>query len=198
MGTINVSVDARKLDEVTRLLADVKNGVPKALVGAINDTARQTVTQISKAIREKVNIKKKDIDPHIRRTTATAGRMSARITLSESKRLGLKYFGAREYGAKGRGVQRQAGGVSYQIDKRGGRKRIPGAFEGPPRLGGQIFKRLGKKRLPIRKLQGISPWGAFVMSGMRRKTQAEALALLEKNIDRRVNFLLLKQSGQIK
>lgn len=198
MGVINVSVDARKLDDVTRMLADIKNGVPKALVGAVNDTARATVSQISKSIRERVNIKKKDIDKNIRRTNATPARMSARITLSETKRLGLKYFGAKAYGANGKGAKKQIGGVSYQIDKRGGRKRVPGAFEGPPRLGGQIFKRLGKSRRPIVKLQGVSPWGAFVMSGGRKTTQADATALLEKNLDRRVNFLLLKHSGAIK
>lgn len=191
MGAITVSVDAHKLDLITKQLSEIKNGVPKALVGAVNDTTRQTVTQISKAIRERVNIKKADIDKHIKKTHATPARMSARITLSESKRLGLKYFGAKQ-------DKRKGGGVRYQIDKRGGRKLIPGAFIGSARLGEQVFKRVGKKRFPIRKLQGISPWGAFVMSGMRRKTQTEAQALLEKNLDRRVNFLLLKQSGAIK
>ena len=198
MGAINVAVDARKLDEITRMLADIKGGVPKALVGAVNDTARNTVTQISKAIRERVNIKKKDIDNKIRRTTATPSRMHARITLSETQRLGLKYFGAKKYDAKGKGAKKQIGGVSYQIDRRTGRKRAPGAFIGGQRLGGQVFKRLGKSRKGIIKLQGISPWGAFVMSGMRKKTHAEATALLEKNLDRRVNFLILKHSGAIK
>lgn len=205
MGAINVNVDARKLDEVTRMLADIKGGVPKALVGAINDTTKATVTQISKSIRERVNIKKKDIDKHInRQPLATTSRMHGRIRLSETKRLGLIYFGATAFGSKGKGAKKQIGGVRYRISKQGGTKTVPGAFiakvgvsaDGEEKR--QVFKRLGKKRKPIVKLQGISPWGAFVMSGGRKRTQAEATALLEKNLDRRVNFLLLKHSGAIK
>lgn len=199
MGAVNVSVSVGKLDEITKMLAEVKNGVPKALVGAINDTTKTTKTQISKSIRERVNIKKKDIDDKIDAKLATPSKMHARIILSESKRLGLIYFGAKQ-------DKRKGGGVRYKIDKKGGRQFVRGAFilkvstakSSDDKDKFQVFKRVGKRRFPIRKLQGISPWGAFVKSGMRKKTQSEALALLEKNLDRRVNFLLLKHTGQIK
>lgn len=203
MGVINVSVDARKMDDVTRLLADVKNGVPKALVGAINDTSRNQVTAISKAIRERVNIKKRDIDPHIRRTMATPAKMSGTITLSESKRLGLKYFGSKYLRKKDKinlkgsleSIHRAMGGVSYQINRKQSRKIVPGSFIGNKRLGEQVYKREGRKLI---KLRGPSPWGVFVIAGLRKKTVTDTNALLEKNLDRRVNFLILKHSGAIK
>lgn len=194
MGAISVSIDARKLDDITRLLANIKGGVPKALVGAINDTSKTTVTAMSRAIRERVNIKKKDIDRYIdRKPLATIGRMSGRVRLSESKRIGLKYFGARYIKAK----KGQPGSVSYQIAKGSGRKTISNAFIGnKERLGEQVYKRLPGHK--ISKPRGPSPWGVFVVAGLRKKTQMETQALLEKNVDRRVNFLLLKQSGAIK
>lgn len=183
---ISIQVDRRKLREVTRLLSGIKQGVPKALSGAVNDTARKTVTDLSSKIRQRVNIKKRDIDPHLRRSRATPAHPSAKISVSESTRLPLKYFGARQ-------VRK---GVTYKIEKGGSRKLIPSAFI-VQSMGGHVFARVGPKRFPLRKPMAVSPWGVVVKSNIPQQTEREAAALLEKNLDQRVKFLLLKQSGAI-
>lgn len=186
MVQVSIEVDKRKLREVERLLSGIKRGLPKAMAGAVNDTAKKTKTDISTEIRRKVAIKKRDIDPHIRRTRATVGKPSAKITLSESTRLPLKYFGARQ----------TKKGVTYKIDKAGGRKLIPGAFISQ-KMGGHVFVRVGAKRFPLRKPMGLSPWGTFVKLGMEDRISAVSLHILHTNLDRRVRFLLLKAGGQI-
>ena len=186
---ITIKVDEAKLAEVQGLLAHVRGGMGKALAGAVNDTAKVVKTEISSDIRERVNIKKKDIDPHIVINPRATPRLpSAKIRLSRSERLSLKYFGARQ----------TKKGVRYRISKSGGRSRIPSAF-GPdiPRLGGHVYRRTGKPRLPIIQLKGPSPWGVFVKAGLADKTQNRATAILEKKLNDRVRYLLLKQSGAI-
>lgn len=196
---ITIDFDRTQIDAVVQRLHGIKVGVPKVLAAAVNDTAKQEKTQISAAIREKVNIKKKDIDPSITFTRATPDNPGSVLTLAKSKRLPLKYFGARQ----------NARGVTYQIDKNGGRVLREHAFI-VKSLGGHVFLRkgdprpakkgryAGKMRQAIIKLFGPSPWGVFIKAGLEKITVTNCRDLLRKSLDRRVKFELLKKSGAIK
>lgn len=188
-GAVEIVVDKRKLAQLERTLRDVPGGLPKALVGAVNDTAQATKRQMADAIYKRIAIKKRDINPHIRIRRARRADPSATVSLSETKRLSLKWFGARQ-------PKTGVSGVSYKIERRGGWQRIPGAFISP-KLGGHVFKRAGRERTPIVKLRGPSPWGVFVKADIGKQTEAESMAVLEKKLDQRVKFLLLKHSGAI-
>ncbi len=209
-GFLTVSLDQSKLAALQRRLRGIKNGVAKTLAGAANDTAKHTRTSISRSIRDRIKIKKRDIDKHIKIRTANSNdtRPTATVTLSKSRRIGLQYFGAKQIGT--RAAYRRAknstnanflggGGVTYSI----GRKFAPGAFMGPKpgvkadSLYGGVFIRVGKGRLPIKKLKGPSPWGVFVKAGLKTETLIEGKAEFDKNIERRVKYLLLKSKGVI-
>lgn len=187
-GAVEVIVSKRKLAALQRTLRDVPGGLNKALVGAVNDTAMATKRQMASAIYDRIMIKKKDISPHIRVKRAHKSRPSATVSLSETHRLSLKRFGARQIKS----------GVSYKIERKGARQRIPGAF-GPniAALGGHVFRRVDATSRRIIKLRGPSPWGVYVKAGIAPQTEAAAMALLHKNLDQRANFLLLKHTGAI-
>lgn len=187
-GAVEVIVSKRKLAELQRMLRDVPGGLEKALVGAVNDTAQATKRQIATAIYERVMIKKRDIRPHIRVTRARRKHPSATVSLSETHRLSLRRFGARQTRA----------GVSYQIERKGTRKRIPGAF-GPniAKLGGHVFRRVDSTLRRIIKLYGPSSWGVYVKAGIAPQTEAAAMELLRRKLDQRAQFVLLKHTGAI-
>ena len=192
---LDIKVNDAQLREVTEALRDVPKGLQKALAGAVNDTVRSTVTFISTKIRDRINIKKKDIDPHLKRTKATVSRPSAAVKLSESERLGVKYFGAKQ----------SKKGVSYKIEKGGKRQLIERAFIAE-RIGGHVFKRQEDpspppghrrkgtpvlvKRLKIFKKMGASPWGVFVKAGLEKVVVPDSAEKLQKNLDRKVAWLL--------
>lgn len=182
---LSIAIDDTKAKQ---LLANVKGGVPKAIAGAINDTLKTSKSELSRRIRDRVNIKKKDIDKHISVDRANPGRLQGKLHLSESARLGLKYFGATQ----------NKRGVKYRIEKGGARKTIEGAF-GPkiPRLGGQVFRRIGKKRLPIIKLQGPSPGGVAVKAGIDEVQFESSQKIFQTKLDARIRFILLRHSGKI-
>ena len=196
---ITIEFDANQLQSVTTRLREIGANVPKVLAAAVNDTAKQQKTKISSRLRERVNIKKKDIDPHINFSRATPANPSCVLTLSKTKRLSLKYFAARQ----------NKRGVTYQVSKVGGRKSIAHAFILKV-LGGHVFERLGpprpakkgrykgKMRQAIVKLFGPSPWGVFVKSGLEAETLTTAQEDLHDNLEHRVKFELLKKSGAIK
>lgn len=190
MSSLAVELDG---SEIRRLMASLKNpakSTPKILAAAVNDTARQTRTRMSVRIRRRVNIKKKDLDPYLSFSKATTANPQSKITLKEERRISLKDFGAKQ-------TKR---GVTYKIDKLGGRKLVPGAF-GPQigKLNSLPTMRVGKKRFPIRFLRGVSAWGVFVQNkSIEQGTLDEARKLLANNIRRRVNLELLRESGKVK
>jgi hypothetical protein len=204
-GAIEITIDKQKLASVQASLKGIRNGLDKVLVGAINDTSRRMVTFVSSELRNRVNIKKRDIDKHIGRSPATRQQKSARgkIRLEESERLSLKYFGAKTIKTSGykkmsrikRGTLRPTQGVRYQIMKSGGKQRIRDAFL-VDRLGGHAFRRAGRERLPIVKLFGPSPWGVFVKAKLRQPTKARAQELLNNELDRRVRLEILRSEGR--
>lgn len=192
-----------KVDQAAfaRFAAESKKSSKKLkqnLAGALYDTAKRIRTDMSGRIREHVAIKKQDVDKYIEINRPTADRLAAGVILRKSERIPLKYFGARqtkkgvtykiaksaEAAALMRNPKRTAGNPSKT-----GRERIPDAF-GPniPRLGGNVFKRIGKSRLPIVKLHGPSAWGVFVRLGLRKQLKKDAQAYLNDRLQRRILF----------
>jgi hypothetical protein len=194
MPGVQIKPREAQLRHMRKLLGkDMPQYMDKSLVAAVNDTTKQLRTRISSKIRDRVGIKKKDIDQHIKATRATAT-PEATVTLDESERLPLKYFGARQTRA----------GVAYRISKTAGRKVVPDAFgpaggkrPGVAKLGFHVYRRTGTARLPIIKLYGPSPWGVFKEADLERETASEGATLLENNVRRRLNLMQLRLEGKV-
>jgi hypothetical protein len=60
-----------------------------------------------------------------------------------------------------------------------------------------VFKRTGKKRLPIQQLFGPSPWGVFVKKNRTKAVVIDVNAELRHQLAERIRYLKLKQSGAI-
>jgi hypothetical protein len=200
---MNISVDEPKLDQIRYRLRGIKNGLGQAVAGAENDTAAKIKLKISRDIRDKILIKKQDIDPFISIARANPSDRDphASVTLAKSKRLPLKYFGARQTG----------GGVSYRVASGSGRDFIPHAFGVQiAKLGNQVVERTGKfhiaetgryqgkhREIVSDKKRGPSPWGVFVLAGLMTETVANARKIMDEQLERRVKFLILKHTGAI-
>lgn len=194
---VSVTVDPASLTRVKEALRRKPELLLKQVAGALNDTAKHEKTNISKLIREKVSIQKRDLDKHIFISRASPKHLVAAVHLQKTERLSLKYFGARQ----------TKKGVTYRIARaatphgKGGKRRagpkerITDAF-GPniPRLGGNVFRRKllggGKKaaRLPIMKLLGPSPWGVFIRHDMRGDVSKSAKAYLANRLRHRTQY----------
>lgn len=191
---INISIDNSQVRKLEKELGDKAKRLPRELATAVNATARKVRSSISRSVRQELAVTKKVVDKTIDiRGKATPKKLGSTIRLNQTKRIPLRDFGARQNRA----------GVSYRVSKSGGRQHIPGAFQGP-RPGavkaswrGRVFKRVGKERLPIVQLFGASPWGVFKKQKLTKPTNKEAKKELRKQVDRRIRFIKLKNSGSI-
>lgn len=177
-----------------KAIDDTGRNLRKELAIACNQTANKSKSTIAKQIGKELATSQKNIRTTIRIVSkAKDSDIQAVVEVKKEKRISLKEFGARQTKT----------GVSYKISKSRGRKTIPGAFQGPKpgsinvKTKGNVFKRVGKPRLPIVKLFGPSSWGVFVVGKKQGPSVAETEAELKKQIDRRIRFIELKASGAI-
>lgn len=168
--------------------------LPREIATAVNATARKTKSFIAKQVTKELATKQKTVKEHTSQSRkANPSSLAAAVRLSKSSRIPLKEFKPRQTKA----------GVSYRISKRTGRAVAVGAFQGPrPGLmkaswRGNVFKRVGRSRLPIVKLYGPSPWGVFVGQKMQKPTAGQARSELKRQLERRIRFNNLKADGTI-
>lgn len=186
---IRVQLNRADVEELKVLMSALEpDSRIKALVRAMNKTAKGVRTDISREIRQRVNIKAGDVKDGIKLWTANSSRPSVRITISGNRRR-LILFGARQTKT----------GVSVQVYKANGRKIIPHAFISKGKGSGQenVFWRIkgGDGRLvgryPIRKKYGLALPEAFEWTS-REAVEAQARERLKKNLTHEIDYLLLQ------
>ena len=191
---IAIEINTKQLKKLKEAVGKAGKSFPRELSAAVNKVSTQTKTNIGREITKTVNIKagiaKKQIST---RNKATAESPKAVVSLSKSNRIGLQHFGGRQ----------NKTGVSYKIDKQGGRKIVAGAFMGPrpgvlaPKLHGGAFKRVGTERHPIIKLYGVSPFGAFVKNNYDKTEAVFIRTKLTAEIERRIKLNVLRANGLV-
>jgi len=194
LGLFGQASIERQLRQTYAKVKNTETMVKRAIVRAVNRTAKHAKRQVVDSISAKVAIKKKDIRRYVDVTKrAKTKSQYAEVTLSKTKRIQLIYFGARQ-------VKK---GVTYRIQKQGKRKLVQGAFimtRGKSRLAGSegedfrmVTRRAGKKRYPIAgPLRGPSAWGVYVIGGMKKLTKREMRARLKKELKEEVRTAVLR------
>lgn len=192
---IEIEIKPNQLKRLREAVGKSKKNLKKELAGAINATSKKTKLQVGRDIRKTVNLKKDEAEkPLSLRATATESSLVAIVSLKKTKRLGLRHFGARQ----------DKRGVSYKISKTGGRSRVNGAFQGPKpgvmkiSWKGNAFKRVGKERLPIIMLKGVSAYGAYAKNDLEGPQVKEINKELSKQMERRINLNILRANGLVK
>lgn len=181
---IEMKVDQRQLKQTLKKIESTAKTIRKAQMGVINDTTRNMRTKASAIMRETINVKKLGLDRRLKREFATESNLNGSINISDSTPIPLKYFGARQVkkGVKYSIIKPKAGGTVITV---------PGAF-GPKikRLGGNVYKRIGKPRTPLRKLPSVKITKEIRKTGVEKKVRRMVPGLLKKNMERRMDRAL--------
>ncbi len=191
---ITATFNESEVAALARELESLGKALDPDLAVVVNKTTKKVRTVISREIRTELAAPARAVNKVLRigrRATKTS--LGSSVTLLQTSRIPLRDFGAKQNRV----------GVSYRISKRGGRKTLPGAFQGPKpgvikaSWKGHVFIRVGNSRLPIRHLKGPSPWGVFVKRGMAPKIQKTAQAELTKQTLARLAYRSKQSRGLI-
>lgn len=175
-----------KIAELEKALGDTgPKKLRQQVAIALNQTAKKAQTLLAKEISKEVVLAQKEIKKTIKQDRkAKPEVLATNVVQKESSRLSLKQYKARQNKV----------GVRYRISKKAGGKTIKSAFIADT-LGSHAYKRKGKKRLPIQKLWGPSPWGVTVKNDLdkliiNRDIEPELI----KQIDRRIRAINFKKT----
>ncbi len=147
MASLKIRLD---IDPVTNAMKRLGIGLAtKAITRSLNRSIRGVNTDASRAVRKELTLKLKDVKGNLHVMKARPRELEAAL-LIVVRGIGLIKFQARD-------TKR---GVTVRVKRRGGRKRVKGAFIGRAKTSGsmQVFRRQrGAGRTPIDKLFSTAP-----------------------------------------
>jgi hypothetical protein len=182
---VAIQIDSRQLAKLTRTLAGIQNGVPKALAPAINSALSKGQTTIKREIRKDYLIKAKDIPTAIHRATYSS--LNGHILI----RQGMLDISKFKYRPKGVQKRKKKKPLFAQVKKGKGGFIARGFVSGK----GPFQRRSFAPRLPIRKILVI---GAPIMASQPNVGPAANKAMgdmLAKRVDHEMKRVLAGVGG---
>lgn len=197
---ISFDVDRRSINRIKKAMETVgKGNIEGQIAQAINRATTKTVSATSapvgasQVIREKMNVKAKKVKDVLDKfPRANKNRLKSGFSIEKTHRISLINFSARQ----------KKSGVSYLVEKGGGRKTIPGAFIAP--VGRKkaeddrplhVFKRKTRSsrydgRLPLLKLSGVSIFEFVKRNRMEKRIRKNGrIRLRAELIDQRKRII---------
>lgn len=172
---ILISINTKDVD---RLLQDIPaKHLGLATVRALNKVAANVKTAANRAIRTRRALSASAVNKAMDIRKANLGRLTSSLVVT-GRPIPLKDYKARQ----------TAKGVTVKVSQ-GPRKLVSGAFI-VGRLGGHVYRRTGKARLPIEKLFGPSLPSTFVQDEVKMAWIAVAKDAMVKRSAEELNFEL--------
>lgn len=207
--SLRVSFDEGTLRRGERELAGIKNGMARAISGAINKVIPKVRTRTTRELADVLTAKPNNIRNRITTTKATPQKLrgSANILLRQIALINFKHREKRK--KRGWGTTASGTGVEVQIYKQGGAQRFPHAFiakgkrskkgdEGNRHIFQRVSNSAGRrvKRFPLVSLKGISLMKEFEKrADMQARVQEFIAGETTKDFNSQVNRLLKRPVG---
>lgn len=176
---IRITVDTKQLEQALGEIAPER--APIAIARGLNKAAANTKTQASRSIRQKRALPAKAVNDAIAIAKASKAKLTATIIVT-GRPIPLRDYKARQ-------TQK---GVTVAVSP-GARKRVVhngnAAFI-VNKIGGHVFAREGKARLPIKKLYGPSLPATFLQTEVRAAWERTANESIVKRCEEELRFEL--------
>lgn len=204
---MNVDIKLEGVDKVLKKLDP--QIVRRASVMAVNDVAKQGMTEAKRQITSEYNIKPSRVAQFLKLIARASGSSIKAVISGKGRGLALSYFGAKQEGvivnkkgfryknkSKAYGSGRRGGQVSVLVKKSGGRKTVstdPKAFMVRLKSGHiAVMQRQGKERLPLKQLYGP---GVGLLLGSKRIME-NVKRLVNEKFGPRFTYWLDRYTGE--
>ena len=179
---IKVTFDQASLTKLTNTLKDSAAKIGNEVAIAINATSKQCSIKAARLLKEEikvpVKILKKAVRPGIK---ANRKSLTTTITLGKGHPIPIKYF---------------LGKVKEKITKK--QKTAIGESFLVRRYREHYYKRAGRKRGPLVRINGPEPGDAFEKAGISEVTLKTARDELPKQVEERIRFWGRKLAGELR
>lgn len=159
---MQIEIDKNTLSQAQKILSDVNKGFRRALSQSLNAATKDVKTKIIDIAISEYNFKKTAISKRISTTTSRVSTLSA----------GVKSSGRSIHLTDVKSTKQTSTGVSVNVNKATGRKKIPRTFIASGKNSGKkiVMRRPGKPRGQYRKLYGrYGPPGSGGKLGSRAR-----------------------------
>ena len=181
----DVKVDATEVRKVELLLGKQFKQAPTVIMRALNRAASSSKTAASKEVRREYYVKAKDVNKTIKIYRASRKKLGA-LVISKDSKLPLDRF---KFSPRTRPKRPPKGGIKVAV-KKDGLKNLMHAFLVDAPGGAMIFERVGKPRLPIKRIMGPSVPQMLGTERVRTKFFEKARETYDKRLDHEIRRLL--------
>lgn len=190
-------IDTRQLKSFRITLGGIEKQIPAATVAALNRTVDHSYTQIGREVSAVYAISQSNVKKTLRKHKANRGNLNAFIT-STGHTLSMANF---PFSPKKAGTKRA---VTAKIKKADGIKKIntnpnvfvaPTGASSPDSVQYNVFRRIGRKRLPITVIRTLSVPQMIGNEGIMSKIQAAVANKLNERIRHEIDWRLNNAVG---
>ncbi|MFH5187113.1 phage tail protein [Paenibacillus sp. TAB 01] len=184
-----IQVDTAELTIAGRRIRLIGSAVPRVFASALNRTAQGVKTEAVKKVREMYSVKATDIRPLVRLShRASAKELRAEVT-SSGRNIPLIKFKT----TPGKPPAKQPKSVRSAVLK-GNAKVVKGGFVTQVGSHVGVFKRAGRRRLPIQQLYGPAMPVMLNRPEVITHLQKEAAQRLNQRLDHEIKRVMERSS----
>ena len=199
---MSLSIDKRQFAQARKFIQGTVKAAEKAQFRAVNRVASKFRTAASKAIRDQVRLPAAYVNDNLTVTQMATERNPEAVISGRKRPTRLARYGAKQMARAARGAAgdqlrgipsgKKQAGVSVAVSRKGGRKKMRGAFLLPLKNSGVmgVFVRTGSARGDIEHLYGPSVDQVF--RGVRRELKPEISKELVKEYRAQLNYAMQK------
>ena len=182
---IEITIPEHQIMGIEQQLENIPKETPHVIRRALNRSLTTMQTAAKKEVRERYHIKAGHIQEHLSTEKATTSNLQVRLQ-GKGRPIPLDRF---KYSPRTPNPKRKKP-ISVAV-KKDGNKSLPGAFVTDSN-GNKIFKRVGKKRLPIERLYGPSLPQMMNANEIPENVKIAGLDTFEKRVNHDVSRILAR------
>lgn len=186
---ITLTINKGQIDRLKQALEGTSRKLEREIKTAVNATSKKVALEAARDLSKEMPLKIGTLKKIVRqKAKATNERPRAVIGIGRGYPVPLKYFKAKQ-------IKR---GVTYKLSKKAKSKSVLRDAFVVRRFGNNVYKRAGTSRGPLVQQYGPAPGEYFEGLRIIERSLERARAELEKQMDRRIRFVLLEKTGQLR
>lgn len=188
--------NAKAIAVLSKKLARYPKAVDKTNVRTANRVAKGARTDSLRILAQTINAPQREIRKHFSITSAYIRRQKAVLHAQGMRGMPLSRFKPTPSPIGAKGLVRPPKGLQVKVFRKRPAKVAKGTFWMPTRGGYTVMKRTGKKRFPLKKLYGPTPYTYYRRKATLRRVTRRVNDRMMKEWPRQLRYAL-KQEGAL-